>query len=246
MRNRKYGWKKDKRDHRDHKFRYSKIDIPENVDLREYCSPIEDQKSYGSCTGCASVGCLELLDRKNDMKHTDLSRFFAYYNARSFEGTTGVDSGAYIRDVVKGLVKYGACTEELWKYEVRNLYRKPDDSCYKNASKHKIIAYERVRSIRGAQEALAQGFPVVFGLYLYSSFEKTGYNGIVRTPGWFERFLGGHAMAIVGYKKIDGKLYFIVRNSWSDNWGDKGYCYVPVNYIKRKGSDFWVLRKFEE
>ena len=34
-----------------------------------------------------------------------------------------------------------------------------------------------------------------------------------------EKFLGGHAMVIVGYNN-EG---FIIRNSWGINWGDEGY-----------------------
>jgi len=40
---------------------------------------------------------------------------------------------------------------------------------------------------------------------------------------------GGHSMAIVGYD--DEKKIFIVRNSWSDKWGDKGYFYIDYEYF---------------
>jgi hypothetical protein len=38
-----------------------------------------------------------------------------------------------------------------------------------------------------------------------------------------DKFMGGHAMTVVGYD--DDNKYFIIRNSWGENWGDKGYCY---------------------
>ena len=40
---------------------------------------------------------------------------------------------------------------------------------------------------------------------------------------------GLHAMLIVGYS--DRQEVFIVRNSWGTSWGDKGYGYVPYDYI---------------
>ncbi len=37
---------------------------PSSVDLREWCSPVEDQGSLGSCTAHAGVGMIEYYERK--------------------------------------------------------------------------------------------------------------------------------------------------------------------------------------
>eukprot|EP00952_Eustigmatos_sp_NYUAD-ZCMA_P005123 22420-Eustigmatos_ZCMA.PRE.1 len=44
-----------------------------------------------------------------------------------------------------------------------------------------------------------------------------------------EQLLGGHAMLIVGIDLV--KNVAIVRNSWSADWGDAGYAYIPLDYI---------------
>jgi hypothetical protein len=41
-----------------------------------------------------------------------------------------------------------------------------------------------------------------------------------------------HAMVICGYS-LDDSTY-IVRNSWGDKVGDKGYLYIPFDYIENK------------
>ncbi len=39
-------------------------------------------------------------------------------------------------------------------------------------------------------------------------------------------------MIVVGY--IESHKVFIVRNSWGENWGYGGYCFMPYNYIPNK------------
>jgi len=39
-----------------------------------------------------------------------------------------------------------------------------------------------------------------------------------------------HAILAVGYgKSDDGIEYFLVKNSWSDQWGEKGYVRIGVD-----------------
>ena len=63
-------------------------------------------------------------------------------------------------------------------------------------------------------------------------------------PGAHEKVVGGHAVMAVGYD--DAKQAFIVRNSWSANWGIKGYFYMPYAYITSTlCNDFWTIRTIE-
>lgn len=43
------------------------------VDLRKWCSPIENQKNLGSCTANAGVGLLEYYERRAYGKYLDAS-----------------------------------------------------------------------------------------------------------------------------------------------------------------------------
>lgn len=52
--------------------------IPDKVDLKEWCSTVEDQGKIGSCTANAGVGMLEYYERKAFGKHIDASRLFLY------------------------------------------------------------------------------------------------------------------------------------------------------------------------
>ena len=67
---------------------------------------------------------------------------------------------------------------------------------------------------------------------VYESFESdaVGKTGLVPYPDVHkERFIGGHALVCVGYD--DSVNHFIALNSWSDAWGDRGFCYIPYAFI---------------
>lgn len=239
-----YGYKPDVKDHRDYLYRPKlRLFLPRKVDLRPLCSLVEDQGALGSCTAQALAGNVEFLDAKDGNGYVDVSRLFIYYNERKMEGNIDYDSGASIRTGIKTLAKEGVCDEILYPYNISRFKERPGDAAYYNAMKKRISLYERLNGINDIMACLADGFPVVFGISIYESFESdtVSKTGIVPMPGWFERRLGGHALMIVGYDM--DKKWFIVRNSWSRSWGDGGYCYIPMKYVEKQGNDFWVIRK---
>jgi C1A family cysteine protease len=246
----RYGWKRDKPDSRDRLAKSilsRRKKLPSFVDLRELCSKVEDQSTLGSCTANALVGALELLDRKDGVYHEDFSRLFVYYNERVLEGTVNEDSGAMIRDGIKTLVNQGVCSETLWPYDISKFADKPTDECYEDALNHQITSYYRITAFDQMKVCLAEGFPFVFGFMVYSSFQtqEVDNTGIVPMPKLWQKPLGGHAVLCVGYD--DSKQMFIVRNSWGENWGIKGYCLMPYKYLKstRLSADFWTIRRGE-
>ena len=236
-------WVPDKLDSRDYKYTVTQRASPNLVDLRPYCSPIENQGSLGSCTGQAIAGAIELLNKRNG-KPTDVSRLFIYYYERLILGTVNYDSGAYIRDGIKATNKYGASLESLWPHNIRKFRQEPVNEAKNDALNRKVTRYERVADFNGCIDALTNGYPVVIGFYVYESFmsatvARTGKMPYPNTKR--EKLLGGHAVLLVGYDKT--KKVFIVRNSWGTTWGDKGYFYMPFDVIKpNMSSDYWIIK----
>jgi C1A family cysteine protease len=241
---RKYGWKKDPIDVRDFKYKAPArllSALPPKVDWREFQSPVENQGSLGSCTGQGFAAALEYLDRRGDGKHTDVSRLFIYQNELMIYGVIE-DTGAYIRDGIKVLAKYGVCDEALWPYDISKFKVKPPLEAYKDALKRRLKAYYRVSTVQELKAAIAEGLPVVFGTAIFSGFEgrEASRTGIVSMPDKSERSRGGHCMVIVGYD--DARQCFIVKNSWGVGVGDAGYYYIPYAYMEQFASDFWALQ----
>jgi C1A family cysteine protease len=247
---RKYSFKADLPDIRD--FNYSDFysapvtsAMHSLIDLRPLFLPVQDQGNLGSCTSFAITGALEALEKIDNKPQNKLSELFVYYNERTIEGTINYDSGATLRDGIKSLVKFGTCNESLWPYAIKKYTKKPTLSAYLNGKSHLITSYYRLNTLVDIQNCLKQGYPFVLGIAVYESFESDSVSqtGIVPMPGPNESCLGGHAVCCCG---IDlNKKVCIVRNSWTSGWGDKGYFYLPIDYVTNSNltSDMWTVRK---
>lgn len=225
--------------------------LPPKVDLRHFMTPVEDQDLLNSCVANAVVGAYEYLaNRHHGDESWDVSRLFVYYNARARQGCETEDEGTEIVDAIESLRAYGACSEETWPYEPDSVNEEPHAEAYEEASNFIVEDMKRVRTnLQQWKQVLAEGYPIIFALKLYSSFDQHKQRGLVPTPGQREAGReghGGHAMLCVGYSDPD--RVFIVRNSWGEEWGDRGYCYIPYNYLMSDEfnyDDSWVIRQVE-
>jgi C1A family cysteine protease len=244
----KYGYLPDQRDQRDHLYAapFATLQaLPSSVDLRSGCPPIRDQGMLGACTGFAISAAIEFDRRKQKLEAFATSPLFVYYNERMSEGTIDSDAGATIRDGIKAVNKLGVCKEQAWPYLIERFTSKPPAHCYKDALKCRAVSYQRVvRSLDQLRGCLAAGFPFVMGISVYDSFEsaEVAQSGVVPMPSRKEALLGGHACLCVGYRNDTKKWIF--RNSWSEQWGDKGYGYLDYQYLLNQGlsGDFWTVR----
>lgn len=246
--NHSFGWIPDLPDHRD--FMYAAptpvmASIPASADLRSQCPPVYDQGQLGSCTANAIAGAFQFDEIKQKEPSTMPSRLFIYYGERAMEGTVGTDSGAQIRDGIKVIAQNGVCPEKEWPYDIKKFTEKPSAKCFNDAKKYQAVTYQRlIQDLNTMKGCLAEGFPFVFGITVYSSFEspQVAQTGIVPMPSTQEKMLGGHAILAVGYD--DSQRMFIFRNSWGTTWGKQGYAFIPYSYLTDQSlaSDFWTIR----
>lgn len=248
-----HGWIPDLPDHRDHLYlapSHLMVKAPALVDLRKQCPGVYDQGQLGSCTANAIAAAFEFGQMKQGKKYFNPSRLFIYYNERVIEHTVKSDAGAQIRNGIKSVNKLGVCPEGLWPYDDKTtkFTAKPSSICYKEALENQVVSYKRLyQNLTELKACLADGYPFVFGFSVYDSFysEKTTTTGKMQLPGPKEKSEGGHAVMAVGYN--DKQKCFIVRNSWGTGWGDKGYFYMPYEYITNNNlaDDFWTIRLVE-
>lgn len=254
------GWKPDTPDYRDHVYRAPSGPIPPAHMLPANLIPhILDQGQQGSCTGHAAAGVAAYLHHWSGQKTSDrLSPRFAYWNARAYESSTAEDSGAEIRDVVKGIVNLGVCVSSLCKYDPAVWNRKPTAAAFKGALKETITEYQRINNgdVTAVKAALAQDIPVIFGFACYANIDDPAVasTGMLTMPSGPNE--GGHAVWKVGYDdnlRIGNEVgAFCCMNSWGTDWGcqpehypSRGFFWMPYKYSGNPNlaDDFWACMK---
>jgi C1A family cysteine protease len=247
----RYGWRPDTPDQRDRPsalkvMRVNKLPAAVDLSKNPAMPPVYDQGQLGSCTANAIGGAYEFETRKQGLQDFMPSRLAIYYGERVVENTVASDAGAEIRDGMKVINQTGVGPEALWPYVISKFSKKPPAAYYAAAKLHQCTAYESVEQTEAAiKSQLAAGFPVVFGISVYESFESQAVanSGTVPMPKPKEKLLGGHAILIVGYTST----VFRFRNSWGTSWGKKGYATLPTAYVldSKLASDFWTVRVVE-
>lgn len=230
--------------------KYQQAELPPKVDLRPYMTEVEDQKNTSSCVANAVAGAYEYLAKRHQGEIYDVSRLFIYYNARAAEGATEEDGGSFIHDAIEGLKEYGACSEETWPFDEELVLTEPEQEAYNEAANFLVESVELVPvDLYAWKHCLAEGYPIIFGISLYNSFDLHRKKGVVPVPSPNEASRashGGHSMLCVGYSDKD--RLFIVRNSWGSSWGDNGYCYIPYDYLVNKkfnDGDCWIIKQLD-
>jgi C1A family cysteine protease len=243
---------------------YDTAAIPSSVDLRQWCSPIEDQMDLGSCTSMAAVGMIEYFERKAHGKHVDLSKLFVYKISRQLAHLVG-DSGSYIRTTMQALAAFGAPPEEYWPYTTSQAFdNEPSPFTYAFAQNYKAISYFRLDTegsspqevLKRIKKNLAAKIPSMFGFTVYASYEQADTNGgLIPFPSSRDNIVGGHAVMAVGYddsmriaNSAPGSAEtvgaFLIRNSWGTGWGVGGYGWLPYQYVlSGLAVDWWGILK---
>ncbi|KAK9274680.1 hypothetical protein L1049_021931 [Liquidambar formosana] len=196
--------------------------LPETKDWREtgIVSPIKDQGHCGSCWTFSTTGALEAAYAQAFGKGISLSEQQLVDCARAFNNfgcSGGLPSQAF------EYIKYngGLDTEEAYPYTGK------DGSCKFSSENVGVTVVDSVNITLGAEDelkhAVAMVRPVSVAFQVVSGFRF--YNEGVYTSdtcGTTPMDVN-HAVLAVGYGVENGVPYWLIKNSWGEEWGDNGY-----------------------
>jgi len=247
-----------------------KAGLASAVDLRKWCSPVENQLTLGACTANAAVGMVEYFENRAFGKYIDGSRLFVYKTTRDLLGVVG-DTGAYLRTTMAALATFGVPPETYWPYTDRQqpgidnqktFDEEPTAFIYEMADDFESINYfchdpfgtpvAPASILNSVKTYLSYNIPAMFGFWVFPSYAHGDVKGSFPFPAPGEQAFAGHAIVAVGYddnlkitnlvskKTTTGAL--MIRNSWGAAWGDAGYGWLPYDYVlSQYAQDFWSL-----
>lgn len=219
--------------------------LPKSINLTNWLPPVYNQGQVNSCTANAIAAAVVFDEIKAGARNVpNPSRLFIYYNERAMEGKADQEVGGQLRDGIKSVSKQGVCAESMWPYLKANVLVKPPKTCYSRAQKFSFEYQRMMHNLDHFRACLASGYPFVFGIKVFSSFQGNAVKktGRVNMPYKGEKSIGLHAVLAAGYD--DKSHRFLVRNSWGKSWGQHGYFTMPYGYLldSKISHDFWTVR----
>jgi C1A family cysteine protease len=213
---------------------------PPAVDLRGAWWPVGNQGNTGSCVGWATgdgLGRYHMVKAGRIPQNGKLSPRYMWMASKETDVFTArpqsfiEEAGTSLKAAVDIARKYGFALETQLPFKINtNMHVGSENAFYASCAQRRVASYFNLKRVLPNWKTwLASNGPILAGFAVDASWDAVtpaNHNVDVFQPGTVR---GGHAVAIVGYR-TDGR--FIVRNSWGDTWGDKGFCYVSPGYIQ--------------
>jgi C1A family cysteine protease len=221
---------------------------------------VRNQGGRGTCVAFGTVALREFLLKSKDLR---LSEQYLYWGAKQRDRNPD-QSGTQIRHAISCLEEEGVCLDSSWEYnpicEKSEDQGPPPQIPVQELEKFKIlegvqITANSVDSLRAVLSGQGDqpGRVVSIGVAVFNSWCRnplTYRTGKFTMPLPGEKHVGGHCMCLVGYKDDEswpGGGYFIVRNSWGENWASEcpygaGHGLIPYAYIAKYAWEAWTAK----
>ncbi|KAG8050613.1 hypothetical protein GUJ93_ZPchr0009g2250 [Zizania palustris] len=204
---------------------------PPNVDWRNKgaVTPVKNQNPCNSCWAFAAVATVESQHKIRTGELVSLSEQEVLDCDRNDQRGCG---GGWAKNALEWIkAKGGVMTEAAYPYVTYQ-----QQYCYSSAAARRVGKIVAVRQLAAGSEAALTTAVAVQPVAVMIEAKINNYNmqhyrgGIYEGPCTKEV---NHVVTVVGYGRDDVHRtdYWILKNSWGQKWGDKGFMYL------RKGAD---------
>ncbi|XP_041975224.1 cathepsin K-like [Aricia agestis] len=199
--------------------------LPKNYDMRVegLISTVKDQGDCGSCYAFATVAAVEgAFAKKNASWNLDLSEQ-SLVDCSWSEKNHGCNGG-FLDAAFDHVQRHGVPTDMQY-----GIYLAEEGVCkYNSVTKvTRIKSFTRVLGGSLAMKAVLYNYgPVASSINAMDEL-KHYENGIYYNPDCNKNGTN-HAVTVVGYGESDGTPYWIIKNSWGEDWGQAGYMFLSA------------------
>lgn len=99
----------------------------------------------------------------------------------------------------------------------------------------------RIAPVEKIKEALCRYGAVATSMNATPLFQHYAGGVFFEQPSNYQNPTSNHAVIIIGWD--DNKQAWLVRNSWSNGWGENGYCWIKYNSNNIGRRATWVITK---
>ncbi|KAK9048946.1 hypothetical protein SSX86_032087 [Deinandra increscens subsp. villosa] len=194
-------------------------DIPKSIDWREKnaVTPVKNQGACGSCWAFSAVAAVESI---NAIRTGQLVRL-SEQQLMDCDTSNGACNGGFMCSAFNFIRDHGGlATEESYPYKGEK------QTCDKAKFGHHSVTLDGNEYLPlKDEEALLKSVahqPVAVTVDAVSSMDMMFYKeGVFNGPCGVQMV---HGVLAVGYGETpEGLKYWIIKNSWGDHWGEKGY-----------------------
>jgi hypothetical protein len=197
------------------------------VDLRGNFGPARDQNMRPTCLAFAASDAHAAARPGWE----PLSTEWAYYHAVKRDGGHP-DEGATLGGMLAAVKLDGQPVEAEWPY-IKAPFR--DIKSWKPPGPVNALFYRdhgvcavAVQDVIGQLDA---GCPVLITMTLSNAFYRPSPEGVVDRVEPIDP-KRRHAVVAVGHGERHSSKFVLIRNSWGEAWGLRGYAWVSVGYLR--------------
>lgn len=199
------------------------------VNWKDCAAPIKNQQKCGSCW--AFAGSTSLAMRFCVASKGAINVVLSPQDSISCDdGNWGCDGGnrEYTWDYYKttGIVSETCFPYSSGKGDVEECVSKCKNG--EEWKKYKVKDYQTIYGVNDIKNQLLTEGPVHTGFTVFEDFMQYKSGIYQYTSG---KYLGGHSVVIIGWGIENGIKYWIVQNSWGENWGENGYFRIKMKEL---------------